>query len=159
MIVLESAVATHERRDGLDIRQDQRRIRRGFEEDHVKGAVGPEHLFRVREVARVHTDGRDAEALRAQVFEEEIRPAVHRIAVENAPPLGHEGQDRRRDGAHARGKRRRVRGTSFERHHLVFEDLRVGVVQPRVDQPGLLPVIAGEVVRALEERRALRWHC
>jgi hypothetical protein len=47
-----------------------------------------------------------------------------------------------------------VRGASFERHHFIFEDLGVGVVQSRVYQPGILTVIAGEVVRALEERRA-----
>ena len=75
MSVAESAVATHEGRDRLDIRQAQRRIRRGFEEHHIKGAVSPEQLFCVREVAHVHTDGRDAETLRAQMGEEEIGPA------------------------------------------------------------------------------------
>jgi hypothetical protein len=96
-----SAVAAHEPRDRLDIGQGQRRIRRRFEEDHIKGVVSPEDLFGVREVAGVHPDGRDAKTRRAQVCEEDVRPAIHRIRVENAPPLGHEGQDRRRDGAHA----------------------------------------------------------
>jgi hypothetical protein len=35
----ESAVATHEGCDRLDIRQVQRRIRWAFEEHHIKGAV------------------------------------------------------------------------------------------------------------------------
>ena len=79
-----------------------------------KGPLVRSICLRVREVARVHTDGRDAEALRTQVFEEEIRPAIDRIAVENASPLGYEGKDRCRDGTHPRGKSRRVRGAGFE---------------------------------------------
>ena len=91
----------------------------------------------------------------AQALEKVVCAAIHRIGVENATSLRDKRKDGRGDRAHPRGKRRRVRGTSFERNHLVLEDLRTGIVQPRVDEPGLLPIIARQMIGALEELRAL----
>ena len=80
--------------------------------------------------------------------------AVERGGVDNGAIGPRVGEERRHDRGHPGVEHRGVGGAGLEGHNLVFQNLRVGMREPRVDQLRPLAILGLDLAGGDGERRA-----
>ena len=129
-----------------DVGQAVVRIGRALDEDRARRRA--EHLGRLgrRRDARGDEMALDAEA-REEAAHERLGAAIERHAHDDLVAGIVRGEQRGADGRHAAGEAARALH-AFPERHAVLEDFEIGVVEARVDEPGLVLARRGAALAA-----------
>ena len=115
-------------------------IGRSFNQDDGEVLGGTNGRVHLAGVSGFHGNAADAERAE-KILDQVLRAAVNGDGVNDVLAGPREGEQRGHDGGHPGVENQRRVRAGFERHHALFQDFGVGVIEARIDQVGLLACI------------------